>query len=141
MCNELILKAAEIMNSIETGVLALVDENGFPRASTISNLKTEGIGRAWFSTGLSTGKVRCIQGNNKAGLCYCDGKNNITLMGTIKIFTDLEIKKELWEDWFIDHFPGGIHDPEYCILRFDAEKAVLWVDSKYQEFDLKEPTI
>ena len=113
MDHGLISKAEAIMKAAITAVIALIDENGFPRASTISSLKTEGIKHAWFATGLSTGKARCIRFNNKAGLCYCDGNNNVTLMGTIEILIDPEIKKEMWVDWFINHFPGGVTDPEY----------------------------
>lgn len=138
MKNELISRAEAIMKESETAVIALVDENGFPRASTISSLKTEGVRHAWFSTGLGSGKARCIRLSDRAGLCYCDGDNNVTLMGTIEILTEPGIKKEMWVDWFINHFPGGVTDPEYCILKFTAEKAVFWVDSKYMEVDLKE---
>ena len=138
MSKELILSAEAIMKAAETAVIALIDENGFPRASTISCLKTEGINYAWFATGLSSGKAKCIRLNNKAGLCYCDRDNNVTLMGTIEILTEPEIKKQMWVDWFINHFPGGVTDPKYCILRFSTEKAVFWIDSKYKEIDLKE---
>jgi general stress protein 26 len=137
MEKELISKAEAILKEAETAVIALIDEEGFPRASTISSLKTEGIGHVWFSTGLSSGKARCIRINNKAGLCYCNGGNNVTLMGIIEILTDPEIKKELWSDWFIEHFPGGISDPNYCILKFSTEKMVFWIDSEYKELDLK----
>lgn len=135
--HEMISKAEAIMKVAITAVIATIDENGFPRASTISNLKTESIKHAWFATGLSTGKARCIRLNNKAGLCYCDGNNNVTLMGRIEILTEPEIKKEMWIDWFIHHFPGGDTDPEYCILKFTAEKAVFWIDSNYRELDLE----
>lgn len=138
MEHELILKAEAIMKEAETAVIALIDENGFPRASAISCLKTDGINHAWFATGLFSGKAKCIRLNNKAGLCYCDGNNNVTLMGTIEILTEPEIKKEMWADWFINHFPGGVTDPKYCILRFSTEKAVFWIDSKYKELDVKE---
>lgn len=138
MKNELSLKAATIMKSAETTVIALIDENGFPRASTISCLKTDGIKHAWFSTGLSSGKARCLKSNNKASLCFCDGNSNITLMGTVEINTEPEIKKEMWVDWFINHFPGGETDPEYCILKFSTENAVFWIDSKYKELKVKD---
>ncbi|MCX7711634.1 MAG: pyridoxamine 5'-phosphate oxidase family protein [Clostridia bacterium] len=138
MSHELISRAIEIMKATEIASIALVDENGFPRVSTISSIKTESIRHVWFSTGLSTGKARCIRGNDKAGVCYCNGPNNVTLMGKIEILTDPEVKKEMWIDWFINHFPGGATDPEYCILKFTAEKAVFWVDSKYAEVDLKD---
>jgi general stress protein 26 len=138
MSNELISKAVDIMKAAETAVIALIDENGFPRASTISCIKTEGINHAWFATGLSTGKARCIRLNNKAGLCYCDGNNNITLMGTIEILTDADIKKGMWVDWFINHFAGGVTDLEYCILKFSTKKVVFWIDSIYKELDINE---
>ncbi|KUO76924.1 MAG: hypothetical protein APF77_21815 [Clostridia bacterium BRH_c25] len=133
----MISKAEAIMREAETAVIALIDEDGFPRASTISSLKTEGISHAWFATGLKSGKAQCIRLNNKAGLCYCDGSNNVTLMGTVEILTEPEIKKEMWVDWFINHFPGGAADPEYCILKFSTEKMVLWIDSGYEELSLK----
>ena len=138
MGNELVSKAAAVMNAAETAVIALVDENGFPRACAISCLKTEGIKHAWFATGLSSGKVRCIRLNNKTGLCCYDQNNNLTLMGTVEILTEPEIKKEMWADWLINYFPGGVTDPEYCILRFSAEKAVFCSDSQYEELNLKE---
>lgn len=138
MEKEMTLKAEAIMKAAETAVIALIDEDGFPRASTISCLKTEGISHAWFSTGLSSGKARCLAGNKKASLCFCDGSNNVTLMGTVEILTEPEIKKELWLDWFIDHFPGGVDDPNYCILKFSTEKMVFWIDSEYKEMNLKQ---
>lgn len=137
MENELISRAEAIMKAAETAVIALIDADGFPRASTISCLKTEGINRAWFSTGLSSGKARCIRKNNRAGLCYCDGSNNVTLIGKVEILTDPDIKKELWLDWFIEHFPGGTADTNYCILKFTTEKMVFWIDSEYKELNLK----
>ena len=134
---ELEARAIEIMKNATTPVIALMEEEGFPRASTISCLKTEGIEKAWFSTGLSTGKVRCIKNSGeKASLCFCDGENNVTLMGRITIRTEPEIKKEMWEEWFRNHFPGGETDPEYCILEFATEKAVFWIDRKYEENSL-----
>lgn len=138
MENELLPKAEAIMKTAETAVIALIDKEGFPRASTISCLKTEGISHAWFATGLNTGKARCLEGNKKAGLCFCDGSNNVTLMGTVEILTEPGIKKDMWLDWFIEHFPGGVDDSEYCILKFSTEKMVFWIDSEYKEMDLKQ---
>ncbi|MGE5654802.1 MAG: pyridoxamine 5'-phosphate oxidase family protein [Bacillota bacterium] len=129
------------MKGAATATIALIDDRGYPRASTISSIKTEGISRAWFSTGLRSGKVKCLKNNNRASLCYHDGSNNITLTGTIEILTDPLIKREMWLDWFINHFPGGIDDPNYCILRFTAERAVLWVDSIDREIELEELTV
>lgn len=132
---DLMQRAEEIMKKANTAVIATIDGEGYPRASVITSLKTEGIKHAWFSTSLKSGKVRCIRINSKASLCYSDGDNNITLMGTIEIVTDPELKKDMWLDWFIDHFPGGIEDPNYCLLKFTAGKAAFWIDSISLELD------
>ncbi|WP_313164968.1 pyridoxamine 5'-phosphate oxidase family protein [Sedimentibacter sp.] len=137
MKNELILKAEAIMKNSTDATIAKIDDNGYPRASTISNIKTDGIKTVWFSTGLSSHKVKFFKLNNKASVCYCDGENNITLIGTIEILSDPELKKQLWADWFINHFPGGVTDPNYCILKFTTNSAFFWIDNQYEEIELK----
>jgi general stress protein 26 len=37
----------------------------------------------------------------------------------------------MWLDWFIEHFPGGMDDPNYCILEFTAAEATLWIDREF----------
>lgn len=135
MSDGIITRAEAIVKAEKTAVIALIDEDGFPKASTISNIKTDGIKHAWFTTSLTSGKAKCLRIGNKAGLCYCDGDNNISLMGTIEILTEPGIKKELWEDGLGSFFPGGAEDPNYCVLKFTADKAVLWIDSIYKELD------
>lgn len=134
--SQLILKVASIIKAANNATIAIIDENGYPRASTISNIKTEGVKTVWFATGLNSGKVKCIKQNNKVGVCYTDGCNNVTLIGTIEILLEAEIKKQLWEDWFINHFPEGVTDSNYCILKFTTKNALLWVDGKYKEIDI-----
>lgn len=134
----LIIRAASIMRAAADATIATVDENGFPSASKISSIRTDGIKTVWFSTGLNSGKVRRLSKNNKCSVCYCDGGNNVTLQGTVEILTDPDIKRDLWVDWFINHFPGGIEDPNYCILKFVTRNVKLWVDLQVGEFELSD---
>ena len=60
------------------------------------------------------------------------GGDGVTLLGEVEIVHDAVVKKALWQDWFIEHFPKGIDDPEYCILRFDANKATCWIDKLFE---------
>ncbi len=136
MSNELISKAVIIMKNADVATIAKIDDKGYPRASTISNIKTDGVKTVWFSTGLKSSKVKFFSQNNKASVCYRDGGNNITLTGTIEVLTDPELKKQLWLDWFINHFPGGVSDPNYCILKFTTSEAVFWIDNKYEEMQV-----
>ena len=136
MKNELVLKAEAIMRNADVAYIAKIDDKGYPRVSTISSIKTDGIRKVWFSTGLNSGKVRFFKQNNRASVCYHEGGNNITLIGDIEILTTPELKEQLWKDWFIKYFPGGITDPNYCILEFTAKEAVFWIDNQYEEVKL-----
>lgn len=136
MNNELVLKAEAIMRNADVAYIAKIDDKGYPRVSTISSIKTDGLKKVWFSTGLNSGKVRFFKQNNRASVCYHEGGNNITLIGEIEILTTPELKEQLWKDWFIKHFPGGITDPNYCILEFTAKEAVFWIDNQYEEVKL-----
>lgn len=136
MSNELIAKVEEIIRNASVATIAKIDDKGYPRASTISNIKTDGVKTIWFSTGLRSSKVKFFLQNNKASVCYCDGENNITLIGTIDVLTDPELKKQLWLDWFINHFPGGISDPNYCILKFTTKEVTFWIDNQHGEIIL-----
>lgn len=133
MTKDLLVKAEELMKKAEVATISSIDEDGYPRTATISNLKTEGIDIAWFSTGTSSNKTKNFQRNCKASICYNIGHNSITLNGDITIVEDKNVKEELWQDWFIGHFPLGINDPEYCILKFETKYIQVWIDNIFED--------
>ena len=69
--------------------------------------------------------------NPKAGVAFYEGHDSVTLTGTIEVVSDVEEKKALWVDWFYEHFPKGVDDPEYCILKFTAEQATYWIGNQF----------
>jgi hypothetical protein len=34
-------------------------------------------------------------------------------------------------DWMLSHFPGGMEDPEYYVLKFTPESSTYWIDNEY----------
>lgn len=113
--------------------LALIDENGYPTASTITAAKSEGIEWVFFGTGLASNKAKRIEKCNRAAICFnTGGEYNITLVGTIEIMTDPAIKQEMWYSGLENHFSGA-DDPNYCVLRFKTERYNLMVDWKEVE--------
>lgn len=134
----IIEKANQIVNQESDAYMALIDENGFPSVSTLSSIRTKGIYQAYYSTGISGNKAKRILKNNKASVCYRKGDDNVTLVGYAEVLTDKKTKKDLWQDWFINHFPGGIDDPEYCIISFITQRVSLWIDSESAEFNISD---
>jgi len=132
---EIIAKAGQIIASKAVGgnkgycVLALTDLDGFPTASTISVSKAEGINWITFCTGLGSDKTRRIERCNRASVCFNSMDHNITLVGTIEVLTEPEIKEEMWYSGLENHFNGPA-DPTYCVLRFTTSRYNLLVDWK-----------
>ncbi|WP_432663983.1 pyridoxamine 5'-phosphate oxidase family protein [Wukongibacter baidiensis] len=133
MNDKLLKKAAKLMSEAETATLSSIDENGYPRAVEMSNAKTESLNVIYFSTGTDSRKVKHYKTNPKAGVSY---NNGISLIGEIEIVEDEEIKKELWQDWYIKHFPKGVTDPNYCVLRFTSKEAVIYIDEVFTTISL-----
>ncbi len=136
MNSNIIEKANKIVQSCDAAYLGVLDENGSPNVSTVSAINPENIFEAYFSTGLTENKAKRIRADKRASVCYRLDGDNVTLVGEAEILTDQEIKSRLWQDWFINHFPGGATDPNYCIIKFTAKRASLWVDNEVAAFTL-----
>ena len=130
---EIITKAGEIVENntgVETYcVLSLLDLDGYPTTSTITASKSDGIDWINFCTGLGSSKTNRINMCNRASVCFNASDYNITLVGTIEILTDPNIKKEMWYDGLSNHFSGP-EDPDYCVLQFRTERYNLLIDWK-----------
>lgn len=138
MQQEIIKKAGEIIgqNTVHNApdgpepycVLALLDEEGFPTASTLTASRAEGINWIAFCTGLKSKKAQRIANSNRASVCFNkDGAYNITLVGTIEVLTDPETKREMWYPGMGNLFRDA-EDPEYCVLRFHTQRYSLFIN-------------
>jgi len=114
-------------NSEPYCVLALIDDEGYPTASTITPSRAEGLRRLTFCTGLESDKAKRIMKCGRAAVCFNSAAHNVTLVGTIEVVTAPEVKKEMWYDDLSFHFSGP-EDPGYCVLRFTARRYNLFVD-------------
>ena len=123
--------AKKLLDGCNEVILASITEEGYPRACVLSKTKAEGLKKIYVSTGSNSVKVRQFLKNPKAGLCFYGNGNSVTLTGTLVVRQDAQIKREMWLDWFIDHYQGGSDDPNYCILEFTTQSATLWVDGEF----------
>lgn len=124
-------KAAALLKKCESVTIASVDANGYPRPVQMSKIKANGFKEVWTATGADSVKVSDFKHNGKAGLCYDCYGDSVALRGTVEIITDDAIRKEMWQDWFIHHFPGGPSDPNYVILHFKGIEATFWINGEF----------
>jgi general stress protein 26 len=117
-------KTADQANNFCT--LALINENDYPTASTVSIARADGIKTLSFGVSLDDNKARRASKNNRASVCVNSSNFNITLVGTVEILTEPRIKKETWCDGWENHWSGA-DDPNYCVLKFTTERYNLFV--------------
>lgn len=123
-------KAAQIVVAAEVITVASIDENGYPRPVAMVKLKDEN-GAIYVSTGTSSAKTAHFKANPKAGVSIVKGNASVVYTGMIEIITEEAIKRSLWSDWMLSHFPGGVEDPEYCVLKFTPESSTYWIDNEF----------
>ena len=109
-------KATELLQRCEVVTLASVNKEGYPRPVPMSKILTDSL------------KTIDFLSNPKAGLCFQDKGDSVALTGKVEVVTDEKMKQELWQDWFIDHFPGGPTDPGYVLLKFESNHATYWIE-------------
>ena len=129
MAQKVIEKAAEIISAKRLDcVLALMDLDDYPTASTIQVSKNDSINWLTFCTMAEPNKKKRIDRCNRASVCFFSAEPlyNITLVGKIEVITDPEIKKEMWYDGLEHHFTGP-EDENYYVLKFVTERYNLWV--------------
>ena len=59
------------------------------------------------------------------------------LSGKIEIETDLEIKRQIWQDGWERYYPQGPTDPDYTVLRLRPLLARGWYQGKPFKFKLR----
>jgi AraC family transcriptional regulator len=126
-------KAIRLLEECPQITVASINEARYPRACVVSRLRSEALQDIYFSTEARSNKVAHFRQNPKASVSYYHGGNSVSLTGMVEIVTDRAMKAAVWQDWLIDHFSGGVDDPNYCLLRFQTEHAGGWIDQEYVE--------
>ncbi|MCL2758361.1 MAG: pyridoxamine 5'-phosphate oxidase family protein [Alphaproteobacteria bacterium] len=137
MNTKILERADGIIKTCTCASFGVIDENGYPSVSTISLVRPESISELYFTTTIDSNKAKRLQKINKASICCRAGEDaNITLVGETEILDDQESKSKYWLDWFSQIYEGGETDPAYCVIKFTARRASLWIDDESSEFEI-----
>ena len=131
-----IKKATNLLAQCKDITIASIEDEGFPRPVPMSKISSKGCNEVWLATAANSVKVTDFTLNNKAGLCYEHYGDSVSLRGTVEIVTDDDIRKEMWQDWFIHHFPEGPADKDYTLLHFTGTKATFWINGEFAHSDI-----
>lgn len=119
--------------------IASVDEDGFPNMKAmLSPRKREGIKEIYFTTNTSSMRVRQYSENPKASVYFFDRRffRGVMLVGTMEVLEDAESKEMIWRQGDTMYYPHGVTDPDYCVLRFTAQKGRYYSSFHSEDFDI-----
>lgn len=116
-----------------------VDEEGFPNMKAmLKPRKHDGLTTFYFSTNTSSLRVAQYRANPNAcvyfyhkGLVKYVG---VMLTGKMEVLTDAKAKEMIWRKGDTRFYQGGVTDPDYCVLRFTAERGRYYQDLKTESF-------
>lgn len=127
----------KMLEKAKTVFLSYTDADGFPvTRAMLAPREHEGIRVLWFSTNTSSNKVACFR-RRPAGSVYLMDRRffrGVCLMGTAEVFETPEAKKRLWRTGDTLYYPGGVNDPDYCVLKFTAVKGRYYSNFKSEDF-------
>lgn len=142
----------ELMETSKAAYLTTIDHEGFPITRAIFNLKNKeqfpdfssffqkqsDEFLVFISTNTSSSKTAHIKKNPAICVYYCDADDfkGFMLGGLADIITDLEIKKEIWLDWWDKYYLKGVEDPDYSLIRLHPTQARLYYKLNQTNFEL-----
>lgn len=118
-----------------------VDGEGFPAVKAMLKPRARsGLREFYFSTNTSSMRVRQYRENPKASIYfYRKGivrYTGVLLTGKMEVLTDQDVKNRIWKKGDTMFYKGGVTDPDYCVLKFTAEKGRYYCDLKTESFAL-----
>lgn len=129
-----------LIDKQSTAYISSVDEQGFPNTKAmLAPRKREGLHTFYFTTNTSSMRVAQYRQNPKACLYFCDRRffRGVMLIGTMAVLEDAESKAMIWQEGDTMYYPGGVTDPDYCVLRFTAQSARYYSNFKSQTLFLE----
>ena len=122
---------AQMADKLPIAYISSVDQEGFPwTKAMLKPRKREGIKTFYFTTNTFSIRVAQYNANPKASIYFCDAKGfkGMMLRGTMEVLTDAKSKEMIWRDGDTQYYPGGVTDPNYCVLKFTATDGRFYSD-------------
>lgn len=126
-----------LADKTKTAYVSYLDGDGFPvTRAMLAPREREGIRVFWFTTNTSSNKVRCYRQNPRASIYFVDRRffRGVSLVGVMEVLETPEAKERIWLPGDTMYYPEGVTDPDYCVLRFTAEKGRYYSNFKSEDF-------
>lgn len=134
-------KLGRFIDKQKVSFICSVDDDGFPNVKAMLRPRIrKGLKEFWFSTNTSSMRVKQFLDDPRSSI-YFYHKGlikyvGIMLIGKMEVLTDQESKNAVWKRGDTLFYKKGVTDPDYCVLRFTAEKGRYYCDLKTESFEI-----
>lgn len=128
-----------MIDKSKTAMISYVDKQGFPISKAmLAPREREGIKVFLFTTNTSSNKVKCFKENPRASIYFADYRffRGVSLKGTVEVLETQEDKERIWRMGDTMYYKEGVTDPDYCVLKFTAEKGRYYSNFKSENFQI-----
>ena len=124
----------------KTAFIGSVDGDGFPNVKAMYAPRVIEGKEMYFSTNTSSVRVAQFRQNERACVYfYKRGRfkyEGVQLVGRMEVLEDGESKRKIWRTGDTHFYKKGVTDPDYCVLRFTAERGRYYCNFKNFDFEL-----
>lgn len=120
--------------------IASISQDGFPNMKAmLPPRKREGIRTFYFTTNTSSMRVAQYRQNPSASIYFCDKRffRGVMLVGQMQVLEDAQTKQMIWREGDTMYYPGGVTDPDYCVLKFVAQSGRYYANFKSETFAIE----
>jgi general stress protein 26 len=118
----------KMVQGLDICILITTDIEGQRHNRPMAAIKIDDDGNAWFFVSKSSGKLKDISVNNKLQLVFANPATDVyvEMHGVGSAVCDEEEIKNNWSPLVTQWFPGGIQDPEVCLVRLEVINVFYW---------------
>lgn len=120
-----------------TAFIGSVGPDGYPEMKAmLPPRKREGITTFYFTTNTSSMRVAHFHEDPKACIYFMDRRffRGVMLQGTMEVLEDAASKELIWQEGDTLYYSQGVTDPDYCVLRFTAERGRYYRNFSSEDF-------
>jgi general stress protein 26 len=83
-------------------------------------------------------RVAQYRENPKAAVYFCDKRffRGVMFLGRMEVLEDAASREMIWQDGDTQYYPGGVVDPDYCVLKFTALNGRYYSNFSSKDFDI-----
>lgn len=113
---------------LDVCMLITTDAEGQRHNRPMAAVKIDDEGNCWFFASRSSGKLRDISTNNKVQVIFADPASDhyVEIHGIGNVICDEAEIKDKWSPLVNEWFPGGIKDPEICLVKAEVTNIFYW---------------